>query len=349
MDRTANIIGWDNGGGLSRDIDVLLEALGECGWRVAINGRGTRSRDRSLWMRALGRARRKALVATTSKGLIAPRFALNLHLEDVSGEYVPLARRNVLIPNQEWIREASFSRLNSVDEVWAKTQLAQRLFADLGCRVRLLGWRGNERSGAGSTAGKSLCGLHIAGSSLWKGTERVLDVWSENPGWPLLRVLRRTIGYDGQPLPWRDRAPAENIQIITERVEERALMKLQNESALHLCPSEAEGFGHVILEAMSTAALVLTTDAPPMNEIITSRNGLLVSVERSDRMSLGERYFVSRRDLRDKISAALSMDAREREALGRAARASFELNNATFLTKLRECLRGIAPQTAVKA
>ena len=338
MTRIANIIGWNNGGGLSRDIEILRQTLGEFGWTVAVNGtRPTRAR-RSLPLRALGRAHRRTLEFAATKGLIAPPFEINLHLEDINGEHVPLAKRNVLIPNQEWLRDTSRRHLNAIDEVWAKTRTAQRLFADLGCDVRYLGWMGNDRRLAGRAPSRPLKVLHIAGSSLWKGTEALLDVWYENPSWPLLTVVRRDRGYDGEPLSWRERTSSANVNIMAERIDDEQLAVLQNEAAVHICPSEAEGFGHNILESMSVAAVTITTDAPPMNEVITPETGLLVAAERSEPMGLGQRYFVSRTDLARAITAALHLDDRERHAIGTAARARFERNNLAFRARIQQCL-----------
>ena len=337
MTGTANILGLDNGGGLSRDIDVLATALKDLGWVVVVNGRAKRSPRPASLARELGRMRRKAVKVAIAAGVASPPFDLNLHLEEINGPYLVLARQNVLIPNQEWFRNWCFPSLPRIDQVWAKTRAAERIFSGLGCRVRFLGWTAVDR-GARSACAKRLTALHIAGASITKGTEAVLDVWSHHPEWPMLRVLRRTRGYSGEVLRWRDRAPAPNVQIISKRLDERALIALQNESALHLCPSEAEGFGHNILEAMSVGAVVLATDAPPMNEMVTSETGLLVPADRSEPLRLGRRYFVNREALAERIRAALDMSDEERASLGRAARDRFEENNVTFRGRLRHYL-----------
>ena len=341
MGRTANIVGWDNGGGLSRDIDILCGVLADLGWTVTVNGRRTGGAARARFARALGRVRRRVFKVAVASGVVSAPFGLNVHLEDINGDCLPLARRNVLIPNQEWFRSASFGNLSAIDEVWAKTRLAQGIFSQLGCKARLVGWMGADQRMCEANVPKTLTALHIAGSSLWKGTEAILDVWSEHPEWPLLRVVRRTRGYEGAELPWRSRPPASNIQIFTERLDEESLNQMQAESAIHLCPSEAEGFGHILLEGLSVGAIVITTDAPPMNEIVGHENGLLVCAERSEPMGLDRRYFVSRGELKKAVVRALSMSEANRDSMGRAARARFEQITRSFRESLRSCLESL--------
>jgi len=341
LDKIVNIVGWDNGGGLSRDIDILCSVLKEFGWTAVINGRTARAKNQRLLERVVDRARTQVGKVAVSRRLKTAPYDLNLHLEDVNLLFMPLAKRNVLIPNQEWFRETTLAHLGSMDEVWVKTRLAERIFSNLGCKVRFLGWMGSDRRQVVPSVCKTLAGLHIAGASLWKGTETVLDVWSENSEWPLLRILRRTRGYDGRSIPWCKRASASNIQIITDRVDDEMLKTIQNDVAIHVCPSEAEGFGHTILEAMSVGAVVITSDAPPMNEIVTPKTGLLVAVDRTESMGLGRRYFVSRGDLARTIDKALRMSEEARDSLGRAARASFEANNAAFRVRLQHGLEAV--------
>lgn len=338
MKRTANILGWDNGGGLSRDIDILRTALRELRWTVAINDKHGQSRNRIPFARFMERVRARIVRMAVSRGLAEPPFELNFHIESIYPDHFPLARRNILIPNQEFFPNQCRPYLGSIDEVWVKTRVAEDLFKDLGCRARFLGWASIDRRLPHSRESKELMALHIAGHSRAKGTEAVLDVWSQNPGWPLLRVLRRAHGYDRRVTPWRSRPSAPNIQIITDRIDDQILARMQNESAIHICPSEAEGFGHIILEGMSVGSVVITTDAPPMNEMIAAESGLLVSVARSEPMSLGLRYFVDRDDLARQIRAVLDMTDERRESLGRAARSRFEENNAAFRARLRKYL-----------
>jgi Glycosyl transferases group 1 len=333
--KVANIVGWDNGGGLSRDIDLLSAALHDLGWRTAFYGRRTRRRPVTLPARALSRVGRDIRRTAASAGLVRPPYDCNLHLQGIyEGKFLPLARRNMLIPNQEWFGESRL--LPAIDEVWAKTRVAEQVFAGMGCRARFLGWTGADRKLAGRPIPKTLGALHIAGSSEQKGTEAVLDVWSRHPAWPLLRVLRRNHDYLGRPIAWPRRACYPNIQILSDRVDEDSLIQLQNETAIHLCPSEAEGFGHSIVEGMSVGALIITTDAPPMNEIITGANGLLVEAERSEAMGLGRRYFVSPDDLARKIAQALAMSEQERNSVGQVARAWFDANDSAFRARLAE-------------
>src|SRR5690606_34092893 len=94
---------------------------------------------------------------------------------------------------------------------------------------------------------------------------------------------------------------APNIRHLLERVDDATLRTLQNSNAIHLCPSEAEGFGHCIAEAMSCGAVTLTTDAPPMNELITPERGVLVNYNRTTKQRSGANYYVDPVDLERKI------------------------------------------------
>ena len=342
MNRSVNIIGWDNGGGLSRDIALLREVLEAEGCTVFLNRNYHGARSISAAARGSMRLRATRFgKAAVARAGFRPPFELNLHLEDVQPGYFWLAERNVLIPNQEWFGPASTPHLASVTEVWAKSRCAHRLFAQIGCTVRMLGWTSEDRRVSGATGPKECVGLHVAGSSTGKGTDAVLEVWARNPGWPTLRVLRRPHNYFGRTLPWRQRESVPNIEMITDRMDEGTLRRLQNDSALYLCPSEAEGFGHIILEGLSVGGVVITTDAPPMNELVTPDAGLLVAVECTEPMGIGERYFVNLDDLERKIRRALEMSQAERDAFGRAARARFEAIDQAFRSQIKVCLNAV--------
>src|SRR5206468_4109481 len=101
-------------------------------------------------------------------------------------------------------------------------------------------------------------------------------------------------------IDWRAKAvriaPARNIRIINDRISDDDLLNLMNRCAIHVCPSITEGFGHTIHEALSCAAVLITTDAPPMNEL-TRDCAILVKPARSGTMGLATTYHVDPPDL----------------------------------------------------
>lgn len=336
---TVNIIGYDNGAGLSRDIDVLSDVFRGHDWRVLVNGRRSRSpgeMPKRVAIRALREWRSLGIAA----GLLPAPWALNLHLEDIDHHYLAVAARNVLIPNQEYFRERSHPYLQAMDCVLAKTRLAEKVFQAKGCTTHYIGWRGTDRSAAtGRNSGA--VALHVAGRSQLKGTDTLLDVWARHPEWPLLVVVRQRLGYDGMPLPWNPMAMPPNVRLIDERISDAELRALQNSIRIHIFPSEAEGFGHVLSEAMSVSALVVTTNAAPMNELVTQARGLLVDVAHSAPMNFGHLEKVSPTDLELKIQRALTMSATERDDLGGAARRWFEENDRAFEPRFWSAINAI--------
>jgi glycosyltransferase involved in cell wall biosynthesis len=344
MNTVVNIVAWDNGGGLSRDIDIISAALASQGWGVAYSGLPVRTRSRSLLARASRRLRREARRLAAYLGGGTPPFLVNLFLEEIAPAFIPLARVNVLMPNPEWFMESSVPFLPQMDRVFAKTVHAQRAFEAQGCSVRLVGFSGVDRCRGRIAASQPTGALHVAGSSQLKGTEVVLDVWSAHPEWPSLQLIRATVDYDGKPVAWNRRHCPPNVRLAEGKLGEDQLVMLQNAVPIHVLPSESEGFGHTLAEALSVGALVVTTDAPPMNELVLPDRGLLVAVQRSSPLHLGSRHFVDPSDLERGIEQALAMPQRERVRLGEAARSWFKEGEAAFAARLNASLQEVLAQ-----
>ena len=85
----------------------------------------------------------------------------------------------------------------------------------------------------------------------------------------------------------RQQFTERNINYFAKYVDDDELRLVQNRHGVHLCPSEAEGFGHTLVEAMSCGAVVITTDGPPMNEMVTPDRGALVRYGRTGRQRPG--------------------------------------------------------------
>jgi hypothetical protein len=102
---------------------------------------------------------------------------------------------------------------------------------------------------------------------------------------------------------------------------------------------------HIIGEGMSCGAVVVTTNATPMNELVTADRGALVNVEGSEPMLLGTKNFVNVHDLERTLSEVFAMSSREREALGDRARRWYEGQHAEFVDRLRSLIADVAAKT----
>jgi glycosyltransferase involved in cell wall biosynthesis len=145
--------------------------------------------------------------------------------------------------------------------------------------------------------------LHVAGKSKLKGTDVIIETWLKNPHFPHLTILQKNL--DGT-IP-----SAPNITYISEHISEDYLIKLMNKCEVHLCPSAAEGFGHYIGEALSCGAFVITTDAPPMNELITPTRGLLIPPVEKRKMKFSYAHYIDRKGLEKAVHEALGIENRE--------------------------------------
>ncbi|MDG2047541.1 MAG: glycosyltransferase [Halioglobus sp.] len=329
-----NIVAWHNGGGLSRDIDIIISALPIARFRVTVNGfpyEEAKVRRR----RILHRAHNVRLQWLPRQPLATAPYDINLFLEDISPSFFRQARVNVFIPNPEWFRKSQYRHLQRIDSVLCKTKSGQSIFEALGCPTRFISFTSDDRLDPAFSEQKQAGFLHLAGRSWQKGTKALTDLWQRHPEWPLLTVVQspKTYSQSGVKLI---RAP--NIKHLLERPDNDSLRQLQNTYSIHLCPSEAEGFGHCIAEAMSCCAVTLTTDGAPMNELITRDRGILVAHCRTRKQRAGINYYVDRDDLQQKIEQIINMEQSSLQALGQNARKWYVQNDQLFRSQFIEAL-----------
>ncbi|MGH8230874.1 MAG: glycosyltransferase [Steroidobacteraceae bacterium] len=325
------MIGKSNGVGLTRDLGLLEAALTASGCQVTVHPceRDDRRRRRSLLARLSMRARRRRGGGTR----VAP-FDVNVMLEHVWPQFVHQAPRNVLVPNPEWTDRRDLAMLGVIDRAWTKTRVAREVFAARGVRCWPIGFDSEDRlQGA---VPRLPFFLHLAGRSPLKGTEHLLALWRRHPEWPRLTVVQcRPDGPDGVGAHGGE---AGNIVHERAYLGDQEIRTLQNAHRFHLCVSEAEGWGHYIAEAMSVGAVTLTTDAPPMNELVEPERGLLVAAR------LGETHNLARVARFDEaaLSAAVmrvqDLSTAQLDSIGEAARRWFIANKQGFTARVLAAL-----------
>jgi glycosyltransferase involved in cell wall biosynthesis len=315
----ARIYARGNAGGLMRDMALVAAVLEADGFEVEGVALGKEKGLRILKVAGLRAAR-----AWTRP------VDVQVFLEHVVPGAHALSRCNLLVPNPEWFRPEYHPHLPAFRALLCKTRHAGAIFGALGARTRHVGFSSDDRMDA--TVARERSVFHLAGRSPVKGTEAVFAAWARHPEWPRLTVVQA-------PRHARPHPPAANIEHLVGRIDDAALRTLQNRSRFHLHPSEAEGFGHCLVEGMSVGALGITTAGEPMDELLDPAFGVLVPPARVEGLGLARRFFVDVEGIEAGMAAALALDAARVEAMGAAARAAFEARDAAFRGAFADAVR----------
>ena len=300
-----NIIARTNGVGLDQDVDLIYKVLNKAGHKVSI------SHSRSI---------------SVLSGLFPKKhkYDANIFLERVSPRWIKKAKKNFLIPNQERFPRRQLKHLKYINNVLCKTKHALDIFSQYS-KSQLINFSSEDRSLVGAKIDyKSY--FHLAGKSTLKGTKAIVDLWRKHPDWPTLTLIQ-----------CKENAPKyvpDNVRLITKYLTTDELKKEMNQHGVHLCTSQSEGWGHYIVEAMSCGALVVTTDAPPMNEIITPDRGMLVPFESKESRHLGAKFNANPIALSNLINKIILMTDSEKMEYGHVARDWYKKNRSHFTESL---------------
>lgn len=323
--KTIGVVYWNSGSGIGKDIAVLRTVLGELGYGV----REVVTRDR--------RSRRERVVKFLKQwlGQGGRKKAVQLHVEQLHREQFRLARENLVLPNPELTDGAFFRKLHVPCKVLAKSRHAVQLFEGLGLEARYVGFTTPDArlEGIEKDFGQF---LHVAGRSRFKGTEVLARVWRRHPEWPTLTVVQSDRDCYGTAIPVVE--GSANIRVVKEWLSETELARLRNRSGIHVCPSEMEGFGHYIAEGMSCGSMVLTTDAPPMNELVEEGTGIRLGCRRVGRSYLDSRWEVEEGAVEAAVESVLGMSLEARRAMGMAARKRYEEMDTAFRERMKAVL-----------
>ena len=308
-----NIISRDNSAGLSVDKIILKNILTREGWDVHFSDYKSLKRF-SLWSRNY--------------------YDLNIFLQWANPTWLKFAKKNILIPNPEWFKEKWEPVISKFDAIFCKTKIAAKIFQSRNDNTIFTSFTSLDRS-LPTIQKEDDQWIHVAGKSKLKGTETIIKTWLSNPYFPHLTIIQRNSNSIDKF--------AENLTIISEFLELDQLQEMMNRCSVHLCPSETEGFGHYIGEALSCGAIVITTDAPPMNELVSDERGFVVKPVSEKKMKLATAYDINQMELEHTVSKVICPGGRAE--LSKNARAYFMANDRFFrheiVKQIKIVVRGI--------
>lgn len=258
------------------------------------------------------------------------RSDVNIFLEVVNPRHIPYAHQNWIVPNSEWWYPEWDRNLNNFNKVICKTKDCLALWsAKVGpAKCVYTGFEANDIYREGVPRKRQF--LHLAGKSETKNTATVMAAWRDfKLPYPLIvsafkpEIVRLTRG-------------VPNVTQVDRFPDVETVM---NESLFHIMPSKNEGFGHAIHEALGCKGVVITTDAPPMNEFSGIHTPLLVPVLRKAPRLMTQFYEVSAQAVAQAVHAAWQLYPDQIEKAGETARQGFLQDREHFRSTFAEVVR----------
>jgi hypothetical protein len=197
----------------------------------------------------------------------------NIFVEVINPSLFSFARKNVWIPNIEWVYKTWEPYMSMVDEIWVKTKEAEKTIKALNpsATVRYIGWTSVDKVW---NPDKDKKNYHKAivpiGRNIYRGPHRVfqaymrikeLDVTLYNK-LPTLNVVHN-------PESTRVDIPeqiASKVVLLNKHLREGEYDDLLKECGICICMSVAEGFGHAVNEAMSAGCIQLLSPISPFKD-----------------------------------------------------------------------------------
>ena len=254
---------------------------------------------------------------------------LNIFLEVCNPALHWYAERNAIIPNAEWWM-TKHDR-TAFDAIWCKTYHACDMLKAKGYDPQYIGFTTEDVRQTNIKKQKRY--LHIAGGSRYRNTYAIVEAWQRGyfDGGPELTVVASALGEPPEfpGMTW------------VGRIESRkAFLRLLNSSMYVLQPSQYEGFGVALWEARACGAVLITTDAPPMNE--APAYGLVLSTEKTNRLeSPVEWALVDPDEVWDSVMLAWNESEGQLRCHQKAAREEWEREHKLFPQRLKKAIEAL--------
>jgi glycosyltransferase involved in cell wall biosynthesis len=301
---TVNIFSVNNGRGLEASRNILAKSLEELGCTTY----------KKEW--------------EDNPGQEEPPVDINIFFEKLNASWYPLAKYNWLIPNPE--SDSLKRHLEGIDLILCRTHEVERIFQTMNKETYYLSFTSQDCYQSDIEKNYNAL-LHLAGSTSLKGTKSVVEAWKNNVSMPSLMLIR--FGRNAKQLLFQD-----NVNWVDHKIPLNELRYTQNYSGIHLCPSRTEGFGHYLMEAMSTGAVVITIDGPPMNEFITDKR-CLVPPQRTGTCRLAVMYYINPQSLQETIQNVMSLPQDELKKIGENNRLIYEKKTQEFHQNLKRLIQ----------
>lgn len=202
------------------------------------------------------------------------------------------------MPNMEVLNEWDMELMSKTDTILCKTKQCYDFFKDKRPKSKVVYTKFTSVCSPSRAVKDNSLYLHLGGTSYMKGTDLLLKYWIDNGGFlnidpsiKLFITVKKSLysNYNKGIDYWNSLDYAERKQFMgrpikcqqymnvyrVERLSDADYNYIVKKAGTFIQPSTAEGYGHSINEGRCNGANVITTDAPPMNELVSNKNLLV--------------------------------------------------------------------------
>lgn len=269
---------------------------------------------------------------------------INIFLEIIEPAMLAhdIAKKNWLVPNSEWWGTDWDQLVHRFDKILCKTKDCYEIWCRKAGQQKCVytGWEARDLYNDPTARIPQF--LHLAGKSETKNTAAVTEAWKKyRLPYQLTvsafkpEIVKLCFDWEASRQRWN---PIPNVRHV-ERLTEAALVEEMNRHIFHIMPSKYEGFGMAIHEALSCHGIVITTNAPPMNQFKGVASELAIPVSRRD--VRGPTFFniVSAENVAAKVKQAASLSMNRILELSGQARKGFEEERQFFRNAIDGVIR----------
>jgi glycosyltransferase involved in cell wall biosynthesis len=269
-----------------------------------------------------------------------PRTDVNLFVETIAAALFPFAKQQWFIPNQEWFAPWDHAHsIQKLDRILCKTQDAVKIMKDLypaqQNRVQYIGFESRDLYDPSIARQRKF--LHVAGQSRYKNSPAVAYAFAKCFDDSDIKDRRELVFVGAYPEECQFARESKNVRYI-QRASETEIKQLANECQFCIMPAGAEGWGHVIHEALGCGAVVITTDFAPMNEFAGCPKELYVKPQRDIQELAARRAMVGAYEVADAIRRAWALTPDQIAAIQTKARVAFLAEKKDFRERFKAVL-----------
>lgn len=271
---------------------------------------------------------------------------VNIFLEVVPKNFYHLSTTadiNVLMVNQEFLIFNNTKLLRKIDIVFAKNRYAVEVLQSyrkyFKLKFKIYYTKFTSIVDNLNLNKKSNTIAHFAGKSRFKMTDLIYTLWAKNPNYPKITISCFKSCYDNLK-KYSDIKKLSNVKLYKEKIPSKTYNKIVSDTECFVCPSYMEGYGHYINEGRGNAAFIITTDGPPMNELIDNTCGILIDAKPKNIEIKGFKYarsfFISEKSLKVAIEKYLSLSKNEIDNMRTKSYNRFVSDTIFFRDKMKD-------------